>query len=236
MNNIEFTSDISVTLMQHTGDDAAVARAARVSTGADMEAQPDAEADAKLINYLVKHRHGSPFEHNSITFRVSAPIFVFREWMRHRIGWSYNEISGRYVKLDPKFYIYPEERPLIQEGSSAHPNLIAGTPHMTESVNNRLELLYGDAWNAYSSMIDDGIANEVARAALPVGIYSEMYATCNARSLMAFLSLRVDADEATFKTKPQWEIEVAALKMEEQFKALFPATWAAFDKNGRVSP
>ena len=114
--------------------------------------------------------------------------------------------------------------------------MVAGTPHMTESVNSRLELLYGDAWNAYTSMIDDGIAYEVARAALPVGIYSEMYATCNARSLMAFLSLRVDSEMATFETKPQWEIEDAALKMEEQFKALFPATWAAFEKNGRVSP
>ena len=235
MTEIIFSSDIDIELIQFAGNDAAIAKAARVSTRGDMK-EHDEAADAGLINYLVKHRHGSPFEHNMMTFRVSAPMFVFREWHRHRIGWSYNEISARYQKLEPKFYIYPEERPLIQEGSSAHPNLVAGTPHMTESVNSRLELLYGNAWNAYSSMIDDGVANEVARAALPVATYSTMYATCNARSLMSFMSLRIDATDAMFQTKPQTEIQKAAEGMEVYFKALFPATYEAFVKNGRVAP
>lgn len=235
MTELTFSSEIDIELIQFVGNDAAIAKAARVSTRGDMKEHTE-EADAGLINYLMKHRHGSPFEHNSMTFRVAAPMFVFREWHRHRVGWSYNEISARYQKLEPKFYIYPEERPLIQEGSSAHPNLIAGTPHMTENVNSRLELLYGDAWKAYTSMIDDGIANEVARAALPVATYSEMYATCNARSLMSFMSLRIDAEDATFQTKPQWEIQKAAEGMEFYFKMLFPATWEAFVKNGRVAP
>ena len=88
----------------------------------------------------------------------------------------------------------------------------------------------------YELLLEDGVANEVARAVLPVGIYSEMYATCNARSLMSFLSLRVDAEDATFQTKPQWEIETVARLMEFAFAGLFPSTYTAFVKNGRVSP
>jgi thymidylate synthase (FAD) len=232
---VEFSSEFEVEFIQGTGTDAIVAAAARVSTGLNLD-EYSAEDNAKLISYLMKHRHGSPFEHGSMTFRISAPIFVFREFMRHRIGWSYNETSARYKKLEPKFYVYPGERPLIQEGSSAHPNLVAGTPHMTENVNGRLELLYGDAWNAYTSMIEDGVAYEVARAVLPVGIYSEMYVTCNPRSLMAFLSLRVDAENARFETKPQWEIEQVAKNMEEYFALLYPATYDAFNNHGRVAP
>jgi thymidylate synthase (FAD) len=143
-----------------------IASAARVSTGKDLSEVLNETEDGKLINYLMKHRHGSPFEHNSMTFRISAPIFVFREFHRHRVGWSYNEVSARYKQLDPKFYIYPADRPLIQEGSSAHPNLMPGTSAMAKRVSGRLELLYGDAWAAYTSMIDDGIAVKIEDLAI----------------------------------------------------------------------
>lgn len=229
------TSDLDVELIQAVGSDAVIAAAARVSTGGDMK-ELNAAEDAGLINYLLKHRHGSPFEHNSMTFRISAPIFVFREFMRHRIGFSYNEISGRYKKLDPKFYVYPEGRPLVQEGSSAHPKLTSGSAEQALYTAGALDVAYSDAWYSYEKLLDNGVANEVARAVLPVGIYSEVYVSCNARSLMSFMSLRIDAANAAFETKPQWEIEQVALKMEEEFKKLFPATWSAYDKNGRVAP
>lgn len=232
---MRLSSEFDIELIQSTGTDASIAAAARVSTGMDLWDSSE-EDDAKLINYLMKHRHGSPFEHNSMTFRISAPIFVFREFHRHRVGWSYNEVSGRYKKLDPRFYIYPSERPLVQEGSSAHPALVAGPESMTLTTNGVLYDSYKSSWSAYESLLDSGAANEVARSVLPVGIYSEMYATCNARSLMSFLSLRVDDSDATFQTKPQWEIEQVALKMEAEFDKLFPATSEAFNKNGRVSP
>jgi len=232
---IDFTSEFDVEFIQGTGSDAQVAAAARVSTGLNLD-EYSAEDNAKLIGYLVKHRHGSPFEHGSMTFRISAPIFVFREFMRHRIGWSYNEVSGRYKKLEPKFYIYPSERPLIQEGSSAHPVLAHGEKDLTVSTNNTAQLAYKNAWEMYELLLQDGVAYEVARAVLPVGIYSEMYVTCNPRSLMAFLSLRVDAENARFETKPQWEIEQVAKKMEEYLVMLYPATYDAFNNHGRIAP
>lgn len=232
---VAFTSEISVELVQHIGSDAGIAAAARVSTGLDLSQYSEAQ-NSGLINYLMKHRHGSPLEHNSMTFRVKAPIFVFREWHRHRVGWSYNEVSGRYTKLEPLFYVYPAERPLAQAGSAAHPDLVAGGEWLAQVVDTNQKLAYAQAWWNYEQMLEAGAANEVARAVLPVGIYSEMYATCNARSLMSFLSLRVDDPDATFESKPQWEIQQAALKMEAAFSQLFPATLRAFNANGRVSP
>lgn len=239
MQKIILTSDLDVELVQHVGTDAMIASAARVSTGADL-GEFSEKANAGLIRYLVAKKHGSPFKHNSMTFRVDAPIFVFREFQRHRVGFSYNEVSGRYKKLDPKFYVYPKDRPLVQSGSSAHPNLVAGDARLNDLTNRALEATYLRAWSDYQSMLDDKfhtpIANEVARAVLPVGIYSSMYVTCNARSLMNFLMLRVDAPENTFETKPQWEIQVVAEKMEAIFAELFPVTYSEFIQNGRVAP
>ena len=103
-----FRSDVTVELVKHTASDADVLFAARVSTAGEQsldELQKDPERSKGLINYLMRDRHGSPFEHNSMTFFISAPIFVFREFMRHRVGWSYNEESGRYRELEPVFYV-----------------------------------------------------------------------------------------------------------------------------------
>lgn len=230
-----FTSEIKVELIRSSGGDEDIAAAARVSTGLDLDTYTEKQ-NRGLINYLMKHRHGSPFEHNTMTFRVQAPIFVFREWQRHRVGWSYNEVSGRYKKLEPKFYVYPDGRPLKQAGSAAHPELVAGDSILSSTIRQYTQSSYVDSWYMYEQMLHVGAANEVARTVLPVGIFSEMYATCNARSLMSFLSLRVDEITATFETKPQWEIEQAALQMETVFAELFPDTYSAFNANGRVSP
>src|SRR5436309_900808 len=102
---LQLTSEISVEYIQHVGSDAMIAAAARVSVHGINSKENDSEKDAGLINYLMSSRHGTPFEHGSLTVRVHAPIKVWREWHRHRIGWSYNEESGRYKNLDPVFYI-----------------------------------------------------------------------------------------------------------------------------------
>lgn len=239
MSEIMFTSDLTVELVQHTGSDAMIAAAARVSTGADLDVPHPDKMEAKdrgLIGYLMRSRHGSPFEHGSMTFRIEAPIFVAREFMRHRVGWSYNETSARYREMEPKFYLYPEGRPLVQAGTGAHPQLVSGGEALHSHVNDSIRFTAGNAWHLYKEMIEFGAANEVARAVLPVGIYTSFYATCNPRSLMNFLSLRIDHEDNSFTTKPQYEIQVVAEQMEAAFAEHFPATHEAFRKSGRVSP
>jgi thymidylate synthase (FAD) len=248
---ITFRSDMTVQLVKHTASDHDVIFAARVSTLGDRSLEtrarqlvehlgvPDTPAKDKekgLINYLMRDRHGSPFEHNSMTFFISAPIFVFREFMRHRVGWSYNEESGRYRELDPVFYVPDTERKLVQVGKAGAYTFEHGTPEQYEELVNSLEFSYELAYLGYTKMLEEGIAREVARAVLPVGIYSSMYATCNARSLMHFLGLRTQHELAKVPSFPQREIEMVAERMEEEWARLMPHTYEAFNKNGRVAP
>ena len=229
-------SDLPVEMVQHVGDDSMIAAAARVSTGADLTETIDPGADRGLIGFLMKNRHGSPFEHGSMTFRVEAPIFVAREFMRHRVGWSYNEASGRYKVLDGDFYVPDAERPLVQVGKPGAYEFVPAE-WTTANTNRRvLTTAYDSAWTAYNDLIEEGVAKEVARMCLPVGIYTQFYATCNPRSLMHFLSLRTKDPEAAYPSYPMHEIEVVARGMEEHFEAFYPATHAAFQNSGRVAP
>jgi thymidylate synthase (FAD) len=167
--------------------------AARVSTAGEQSAgelQNDPERSRGLINYLMRDRHGSPFEHSSMTFLITAPIFVFREFHRHRAGWSYNEESGRYRELDPVFYIPGADRKLVQQGRPGQYEFVHGTAEQHRLVDDAVRAACHHSYALYQDMLSNGIAREVARAVLPVGLYSSMYATCNARSLMHFLSLR----------------------------------------------
>jgi thymidylate synthase (FAD) len=232
-------SDMTVELVKATASDNDVIWAARVSTLGEqsLEARDEDPTRSKgLVNYLMRERHGSPFEHNSMTFLVSAPIFVFREFHRHRIGWSYNESSGRYRELDPVFYVPAPDRHLVQEGKAGHYVFVEGTPEQYETVVTATKRACTDAFRAYQEMLRAGVAREVARGVLPVATYSSMYATCNARSLMAFLSLRTKREDATFPSYPQREIELVGEAMEAEWARLMPITHAAFDANGRVSP
>lgn len=234
-----FTSEIPVSLISSMGDDAAVIAAARVSTQGDRSlgalASDPAEAEG-LINFLMKNRHGTPFEHNAMTFYVKAPIFVFREFHRHRIGWSYNEESGRYKQLDPEFYVPAPDRNLVQVGKPGAYEFHPGTEDQQAVLDFSLRTTSRGAYALYEAALDAGVAKEVARMALPVNIFSSMYATCNARSLMAFLSLRTHHPEAAFPSKPMREIEIVAEQMEETLKRLFPLTYNAYVTNGRVAP
>lgn len=233
---IEFRSDVKVELVRSSAQDADVLFAARVSTKGEQSLdEVDATRSAGLINYLMRDRHGSPFEHNSMTFYVQAPIFVFREFMRHRIA-SYNEESGRYRQLRPVFYVPGPDRKLVQQGKPGHYEFVDGSADQHKVVGEATRRVCEAAYSAYLEMLDAGIAREVARIVLPVTIYSSMYVTLNARSLMNFLSLRTKRDDATFPSFPQREIEMAAEQMEHEFERLMPLTYAAFEKNGRVAP
>ncbi|MFE0206979.1 FAD-dependent thymidylate synthase [Streptomyces sp. NPDC058985] len=234
-----FRSDVTAQLVKHSATDSDVLFAARVSTIgeqslAELDKQPDRSKG--LINYLMRSKHGSPFEHNSMTFLVSAPIFVFREFMRHRVGWSYNEESGRYRELDPVFYIPGPDRKLVQEGKPGHYQFVAGTDEQHKLVNAAMEDSYRQAYAAYQRMLAAGVAREVARSVLPVGLFSSAYATCNARSLMHFLGLRTTHPDAAVKSYPQREIAMVAEQMEAAWAELMPLTYAAFNANGRIAP
>ncbi|MER6957723.1 MULTISPECIES: FAD-dependent thymidylate synthase [unclassified Streptomyces] len=236
---IDLRSDVTVELVKHSASDSDVLFAARVSTVGEQsldELNKDPERSKGLINYLMRDRHGSPFEHNSMTFFISAPIFVFREFMRHRVGWSYNEESGRYRELQPVFYVPGESRKLVQQGRPGKYVFVEGTQDQQELVSRTMEESYRRAYEAYQQMLAQGVAREVARAVLPVGLFSSMYATCNARSLMHFLGLRTQHELAKVPSFPQREIEMVGEKMEAEWARLMPLTYAAFNANGRVAP
>jgi thymidylate synthase (FAD) len=236
VTEIQFKSDVDVELVSVVGNDTRIAEAAWVSNyGGDIP-QDKADRIPGLINFLMRDRHGTPFEHNSLTYRISAPLFVFYEFHRHRVGWSYNEESARYRELDPVFYVPASDRALRQIGSpgkytfelgSYEQLVISEAAHMRSAQN---------AWDEYQHLLNKGIAKEVARNVLPVSVYKTMYATCNLRSLFAFLSLRRRHPLSTVPTHPLREIEMVAEKMESQAKSDFRLAFEAFDKNGRVSP
>lgn len=236
--DLTFRSDITVELVRDSAKDADVVFAARVSTAGE-QSLDDVDADAAsskgLINYLMRERHGSPFEHNSMTFFVQAPIFVWREHMRHRMA-SYNEESGRYRELNPVFYIPARERKLVQIGKTGAYEFLDGSPEQHALIESRMRESCTQSYAAYQEMLQAGIAREVARMVLPVSIFSSAYVTVNARALMNFLSLRRKAEDSTFPSYPQREIEMVAERYEEEWSRLMPLTHAAFVANGRVSP
>lgn len=237
-----FTSEITVRKIQEMGGDHMVVAAAKVSTSGDdalrFAALDSADENAGLINYLVKQRHGSPFEHSALTMFVHAPICVWREWHRHRIGFSYNEESGRYKTLDPVFYIPDRERPMMKvEGwKPGRPKFTRADDDTFAGLVDNLKRSYEYSYGMYQDNLLMGIDPGLARDCLPVGIYSSCWVTCNPRSLMAFLSLRVHEQESTFVSYPLWEIDMAARAAEEILKEGWPITYAAFVKNGRVAP
>ena len=235
----EFRSDVRAELIRSQAQDSDVIWAARVSTAGEKSLEAlnsEAERSEGLIRYLMRDRHGTPFEHNSMTFFVTAPIFVFREFHRHRVGWSYNEESGRYRRLRPVFYVPGRDRALIQVGKTGHYRFEPGTEEQHDIVESSTRRAAVAAYEAYSEMLDAGVAREVARGVLPVATYSSMYATCNARSLMSFLSLRVQSDDAAYPSSPQREIQMVAEQMEQAFADLMPLTHRAFVDAGRVAP
>lgn len=237
---MQFRSDMTVDLVDSMARDADVVSAARVSTQGqasrlvETELAPDS-GESKLILYLMRARHGSPFEHSVMKFYIEAPIFVWREIMRHRIA-SYNEESGRYRQLRPTFYVPARDRLLQQIGKPGHYSFIEGTPEQVSQVG---EVLRRDAritYAGYEALLASGVAREVARMGLPLNLFSSGYMTLNARSLMNFLSLRTIRPDATYPSYPQREIAMVADQVEGHWQKLMPLTHAAFESQGRVAP
>lgn len=236
VNEIIFRNDVDVELIKSSAADVDVVMSARVSTKGDGSKSVVSDKEMSgLINFLMRERHGSPFEHAYFTFFVKAPIFVWREHMRHRMA-SYNEESGRYKELAPEFYIPSQERKLQQIGKTGAYEFVDGTMEQKAYVQTYMKIACEKSYHSYQEMLSVGVAKEVARMALPVTIYSSAYVTMNARALMNFLSLRQSAPDSHFPSYPQREIEMVAEKYEEIFKEAMPLTHAAFVANGRVAP
>lgn len=244
-DRIKFISKITVECNAVLADDVSVVHAARVSTKgqmADGAAEISKQEAAGVIRYLMEHRHGTPFEHNFFRFFVHAPICVWREWHRHRIGFSYNEESGRYKQLDPVFYVPNLDRPMFKVDLWR-----AGRPKFTKAVslqeessflqlNANLKESYMLSYENYEKNLALGVDPGLARDCLPVGIYSSCWVTCNARSLMAFLSLRTHELTAAKVSYPLYEIEAAARQVEKVFAQAMPLTHQAFLDFGRQDP
>lgn len=222
-----------VLLVDHMASDQKVTGAARVSTGKGPEyTSKGPEADAKLIEYLMAHGHGTPFEHAVFQFYVKAPIFVVREWQRHRMA-SYNEQSGRYSEFQPEFYMPDHVRvpdPNNKQGAIRYEqpegDIVGG---WDASITRDIGYAADDAFRRYRHMLDQGVAREMARIVLPLSLYTSFWFTVNARSLLNFLALR--NHEAA-----QYEIRVYAEAIEMMFAEIMPLTYAAFVKSGRVAP
>ena len=207
------------------GGDLDVVNAARVSFASRSEEM--GEREIGLIRFLMRGRHGTPYENGGVfKFHVKCPIFVAREWMRHRIG-SYNEWSGRYSQLEPEFFVPWEV--YTQVGKPGSYTFTALTEQETEYAHIQMKAAYDEAWYRYLGMIEGGVAKELARAVLPVGTYTQFIWTVNARSLMNFLSLRTDETA-------QAAIREYAGVCEFIFKTRMPVTHEAWCENGRVAP
>lgn len=206
--------------------DLSVANAARVSFARRKEEMDD--ADAGLIRFLMRERHGTPFEHNAFRFHVRCPIFVAREWFRHRVG-SFNEFSMRYAKATDEFYVPEPEDVRSQVGKPGAYTFETVDPELAEQTREDMRAVYEAAFATYERLVEQGIAREVARAVLPVGAYTEFYWTLNARSLMNFVSLRA-AETA------QREIRRYAQAVERFLEQQMPITHAAFVANNRTAP
>jgi len=238
MPEVEFTSKITAELVDFLGGDGRVCQAARVSTSGERSLHNSHEMTGKnvgLINYLMRDRHGVPFEHSYFTFYFHAPIFVMRELVKHRIS-SYSEESARYREMKPLFYVPDENRNLVQQGKPGAYTFVAGTDAQKFVVDHRIRSAAQAAYGHYQELLDTGIAREVARLVLPVNIYSSVYLTINARSMMNFMSLRRNVVGSTFPSYPQREIEILAEQAEQYFQEKMPVTHAAFVTSGRVSP
>lgn len=207
-----------VKYIESWGYDERIIEAARMSTNKGFV---DWDEDAKLLSYLYKHGHMTPFEMAGLVIEVKAPIFVFREWHRHRTQ-SYNEMSARYIPLPDENYIPLIERCMMGNDKNKQAGSVAPTNegHIT-SWQRRLESFYEAAQNMYQDALDAGIPKEIARIVLPVGRYSKMRASANLRNWLGFLTLRTAPNA-------QYEIRQYALAVELILINLFPRTMNLF--------
>lgn len=207
-------------------DDLSVVNSARVSFAKKVTEMSD--ADVGLIKYLMRERHGTPFEHNMFRFHVKCPVFVAREWFRHRIG-SFNEFSARYSEVPDEFFVPDKEDVRTQVGKpGAYVFEQLGDPQASRALE-LIEQVNADSYAVYEELVSLGVARELARVVLPVSMFTQFYWTVNARSLMNFLSLR------THETA-QRDIRHYADAVLMLAKPVMPITFASWEENSRQAP
>ena len=221
---VEFRSDVDVTLVEHMGTDDWIAQVARVSTkGAHtlwMESQGNV---GRFLRFLWREGHTTPFRHTALSFLVTAPIFVWEQHRTHKVGVEYNSESGRYRELEPVFYVPSGSRPLAQVGKAASYELVQHEdPWVRKLAPKAIADSAAECWAVYQSMLNSGVAKEVARMVLPVNIYRSAYVTLNVQSLLHFLNLRAEGTHA------QQEIQMVALGYENALAKHFPLTYEAW--------
>lgn len=228
METIKVHNHGHVRLDDCMADDLSVVNSARVSFANRSEVMN--AADEGVLRFLMKNRHGTPFEHNAFRFNVRVPMFVAREWFRHRIG-SFNEESLRYSRARLDFYLPDIEGGYVrsQVGKPGNYTFEPAPYELAVEVHNELIEHYEACGKLYDSLVDRGIAKEIARLVLPAGIYTEFFWTINARSLMNFVALRNDEHA-------QREIRDYATVVEQFFAETMPITYDAFLNNGRKAP
>jgi thymidylate synthase (FAD) len=204
-----------VRYVDHLGSDQRIVEAARVSYGSPSKGP---EQDEKLLNYLLRNRHTSPFEQCSITYNIKFPIFLMRQFVRHRT-FRLNEWSGRYSELADEFYT-PE---IWRLQDKANKQGSFGSVGQNDHCTKLAERAFQQSYDAYQALLANDVAKELARMVLPVGIYTEIYVNCDLHNLMHFLRLRLDAHA-------QKEIRDVAQAMRTIAAGLFPWTMAAFAK------
>ena len=213
MSTIRVLDHGHVTLVDSMGNDTRVASAARVIFPED----PRGEPDEKLIRYMLKHKHWSPFEHVVFTFHVKLPIFVARQWMRHW-SWSYNEVSARYKELPEEYYV-PEAWTIGRQSEKNHQSRVIDELARDDAGDVQETILNAcsTSFDFYQLLLEQGVPREVARTVLPVGMYTEFYATVNLRDLLGFLAQRLDEHA-------QWEIRQYASAIKELVAGIVPVT------------
>jgi thymidylate synthase (FAD) len=233
-----------IILESYMGNEIDVLSNARVSFNDDVQAATVADLSARdvgVLNFLMREHHGTPWEAPVFRWDVKAPLFVFREWHRHRTPWSYNEWSARYSKMDAEFYVPEPEQIRTQVGRpGSYTFETIDDPLYAGMIQNALRVQNQSAFDLYENMMEgfpdkDGnptqpqLAKEVARTVLPVAMYSRMKAQSNLRGLFNFFQLRSDANA-------QYEIRQYSLAMEEMVAEVLPLAMELFNKNGRVAP
>lgn len=225
MDKLDVLDHGFVRLVDSMGDDLSVVRAARVSYDAAWRAGEDQGSDRRLINYLWKNAHTSPFEAVTLTFEVKAPIFVFRQWHRHRT-WSYNELSARYRELPEEFYLPTPEVVGVQSDSNKQMRIVgdidAGDLEHRQLQVRELEFQCQQAFVLYRRLLGSGWPRELARSILPVSTYSHMFATVDLLNLLKFLTLRVHEHA-------QYEIRVYAEAMRDLARTVAPVSIEAWE-------
>jgi thymidylate synthase (FAD) len=218
-NEIKVLDHGLVRLIDSMGTDLSIVRAARVSYDAEWRAGENQKSDHRLIHYLMRNRHTSPFEAVTFTFEVKAPIFVLRQWHRHRT-FSYNEVSARYTELPEEFYVPQLDKLTTQSSDNKQMRTNEQHPN-AEILQEEMEHVCRTAFTTYHGLLANGCPRELARSVLPLATYSHMFTTVDLHNLFHFIRLRIHDHS-------QYEIRVYAEAMLELTEAIVPVAVAAF--------